>query len=558
MSLSVYDCEGFVADVASNAGWSKYAAWARGQGGALADLAKDGWSEEVEPLQKQMGATTPTEPDLASVHAALLAAARKADGVVVVTDGVGLEGKGAPPSMVGKMEVDAAVLTALACLKAELPVLLTALQKRGEDAAAQASVINDIGGPLTALLSELDAVDLDTAAPARLPTADEVYKRMAALDDVPLPSGITHALADAVQAATTLVEQPSLMGDVSKSETALSDLPTEIVAEVNGESCRVAVKYYLVEKGVSVPVQKPYPNEHAARMADPGDFVPSTFRSKTVAPGLRLILGRKTKNGPMEVQAYRFDREKFTAAEARKWLADHNLKPVEFAEATEKTLWTGKYINDLPDSAFLYIESGGEKDDQGKTTPRGLRHFPVMNHTGAVDLPHLRNALARIPQSNLPQKVRDAATARAQRMLEEEKDDAEKAERIGTMEIGKVCVAKADERFVLGIVLEPETVDSQKDIYSAEEIRQAAHRFMEEFQNTGYMHRKNVNDKVKVLESYVAPCDFSVNGQSVKKGSWVLAARVNDDEMWRQIKEGEITGWSIGGSAIRRREGTDA
>lgn len=68
--------------------------------------------------------------------------------------------------------------------------------------------------------------------------------------------------------------------------------------------------------------------------------------------------------------------------------------------------WTSKYINDLPDMAFAYIESGGEKDGDGKTTPRSLRHFP--HHTmevksatenSTVDLPHLRNALARAPQS---------------------------------------------------------------------------------------------------------------------------------------------------------------
>src|SRR5512143_3222255 len=31
-------------------------------------------------------------------------------------------------------------------------------------------------------------------------------------------------------------------------------------------------------------------------------------------------------------------------------------------------------VNDLPDSAFLYVESSGEKDDGGKTVPRSLRH----------------------------------------------------------------------------------------------------------------------------------------------------------------------------------------
>jgi HK97 family phage prohead protease len=83
----------------------------------------------------------------------------------------------------------------------------------------------------------------------------------------------------------------------------------------------------------------------------------------------------------------------------------------------ERATWTTSYINDLPDSSFLYIEAGGSKDSDGKTTPRSLRHFPVKDVNGKVDLPHLRNALARIPQSNLPQSVKDSATAKAQKML---------------------------------------------------------------------------------------------------------------------------------------------
>jgi hypothetical protein len=51
--------------------------------------------------------------------------------------------------------------------------------------------------------------------------------------------------------------------------------------------------------------------------------------------------------------------------------------------------------------------------------------------------------------------------------------------------------APEDERgaYVLGIVLEPERVDAQQDIYSAAEVREAAHRFMEEYRNLGLMHR---------------------------------------------------------------------
>jgi HK97 family phage prohead protease len=56
-------------------------------------------------------------------------------------------------------------------------------------------------------------------------------------------------------------------------------------------------------------------------------------------------------------------------------------------------------INDLPDSAFAYIEPGGSKDEQGKTTPRSKRHFPIH------DAAHARNALARASQSPFGDKA---------------------------------------------------------------------------------------------------------------------------------------------------------
>lgn len=87
--------------------------------------------------------------------------------------------------------------------------------------------------------------------------------------------------------------------------------------------------------------------------------------------------------------------------------------------------WSTAFVNDLPDSSFLYIEPGGEKDDEGKTVPRSLRHFPYKDADGTVDLPHLRNALARIPQSSLPEDVRAQATAKAQRILEAETKELE-------------------------------------------------------------------------------------------------------------------------------------
>lgn len=85
--------------------------------------------------------------------------------------------------------------------------------------------------------------------------------------------------------------------------------------------------------------------------------------------------------------------------------------------------WSTAYINDLPDSAFLYIEAGGEKDSEGKTTPRSLRHFPVRDASGNVDMAHVHNALSRIPQSNVSAAAKAAATAKAERMMPAHRGD---------------------------------------------------------------------------------------------------------------------------------------
>jgi HK97 family phage prohead protease len=82
-----------------------------------------------------------------------------------------------------------------------------------------------------------------------------------------------------------------------------------------------------------------------------------------------------------------------------------------------RDVWTAAYVNDLPDSAFLYVEPGGTKDSDGKTTPRSLRHFPVKDASGKPDAAHIANALARISQaSSIPAAARMAAMAKAKDM----------------------------------------------------------------------------------------------------------------------------------------------
>jgi len=229
----------------------------------------------------------------------------------------------------------------------------------------------------------------------------------------------------------------------------------------------------------------------------------------------------------------------------------------------EKAVWSRAFINDLPDSSFLFIESGGKKDGEGKTVPRSLRHFPIKDSDGKIDLPHLRNAIARIPQSNAPGLSADKKKSlqeQARRMLgETQKGDVTKcAVRDRAVRIVKAETSKdareQEERFIFGVVLVPNEPDSQGDIYSAEEVTKAAHAYMEDAGGTfKIMHAGKPIEGLKVLETYVTKVSETHSDETFPIGTWLMAARVLDDALWDDIKKGVFTGFSIGGSAIRER-----
>ncbi|MGB9672455.1 MAG: hypothetical protein ACPLZY_04850, partial [Candidatus Norongarragalinales archaeon] len=99
------------------------------------------------------------------------------------------------------------------------------------------------------------------------------------------------------------------------------------------------------------------------------------------------------------------------SVKCQEWQSDvgKSVKVGNSQNRVYERVWTRRYINDLPDSAFAIILPGGEKDSEGKTTPRSLRKFPHHTADGKIDLPHLRNANARVPQSDLtPEQKREA------------------------------------------------------------------------------------------------------------------------------------------------------
>jgi hypothetical protein len=113
----------------------------------------------------------------------------------------------------------------------------------------------------------------------------------------------------------------------------------------------------------------------------------------------------------------------------------------------------------------------------------------------------------------------------------------------------EIFISKEDEHIVGGIVYEPDIVDGQGDWASEEDIQEAAYYFMENSQQFKVRHKGEPNSLIKILESYIVPAGFRIDGKLVKKGSWYLTLRILDEEVWREVKEGKLTGFSLAGTA---------
>ena len=129
---------------------------------------------------------------------------------------------------------------------------------------------------------------------------------------------------------------------------------------------------------------------------------------------------------------------------------------------------------------------------------------------------------------------------------EEEEDVIEKVLKCYRVPIR---IKKGDQQIIYGIISEPNVTDLQGDRLSESEIAKACHKFMQTSQRISKEHAEPA--KADIIESYIAPVDFTCGGQSVRKGSWVMAVKVHDPGLWQAIKKGEITGFSIGGHGTR-------
>jgi hypothetical protein len=246
--------------------------------------------------------------------------------------------------------------------------------------------------------------------------------------------------------------------------------------------------------------------------------------------------------GTWAVQSLIFSKETFSVDDAKAWIADHSDK-------------FGNYGVDETDTSFRFRQFDDQHFDEFRTVSlaEGVAAAWGKIATGEQDEEASKAAFEKSMVAYLAiRKVNDSIMKAGVKIL------------CGT---ALSTVSKADdgteteERFVLSMVLEPTDgedgapfkPDTQDDVYSKPEVRAACHVWMEYHGAVDLMHNWKALGKqdVRVLECYVAPVEFKNGDDTVAEGSWMLALRIANDELWEAIKSGDLGAFSIGGTANR-------
>lgn len=122
---------------------------------------------------------------------------------------------------------------------------------------------------------------------------------------------------------------------------------------------------------------------------------------------------------------------------------------------------------------------------------------------------------------------------------------------------GRIIKTDSDNHYVTGVVYEPLVEDAHGDFMSEEEITKAAHWFAKNGNNVDVQHSFQPLEGAAVVENWIAKSDFKIDGETIKKGTWLITAEITDNDIWSKIEKGEITGFSMGGQGKYSEEDID-
>ena len=190
----------------------------------------------------------------------------------------------------------------------------------------------------------------------------------------------------------------------------------------------------------------------------------------------------------------------------------------EFAPVGEQRIW----IIRKPDDQTPYIEGVKLEDEVRDQKSKGRKWIYFVEDSKPV--------------------IIDLVKAQPEDFRKEDESRLAKAE----------IIQKSDEKqIVLGIVLVPDKKDAHGDTMTTEDIEQTAHNYLVQARTIGLMHK--VKAPAVLVESFIAPVDMQIGDKKVNKGSWLVAVKVLDSQLWNDIKSGVFKAFSVGGWGKRRK-----
>ena len=130
-------------------------------------------------------------------------------------------------------------------------------------------------------------------------------------------------------------------------------------------------------------MERPYPNEHAARLTDPDKYDELRRVNGEGGDGVDFIYG--IKDGKSEIQAIRFDAARFSADEARQWLSDHDMNAIMFEVATGERMQRSEPVS--------FTRSTQIAEDDRTLEFSFSSEYPVARYFGNEILSHRADAV---------------------------------------------------------------------------------------------------------------------------------------------------------------------
>jgi len=125
----------------------------------------------------------------------------------------------------------------------------------------------------------------------------------------------------------------------------------------------------------------------------------------------------------------------------------------------------------------------------------------------------------------------------------------------------------AEKRILMGAALVPNkqiyrrNKDKEFYIYFSEDtVRKASELFLmrSNQNNATYEHERKMLDGMSVVESWIIEDEKTDKSRlynfNLPKGTWMISMKVNNDDVWKKVKDGEVKGFSIEGHFVDKYE----